>query len=522
MASHTSVTSRLRQFLTGILVAGRANFVLALGLIVLGVNAFFAFESARVLIRYEEESKEALETLVTLEQVLSIIRDVETGARGFVITGHASYLEPYRAGIRRVDEELTQLTALIGNDTSQQPYLRKLRPDIAAKLAFTDQLIKVRMEGGFDQGRNLEQTGRGRALMDSIRVTVNEMYEIENGTFGALTLEAEQYSKQTLITLGVITVISLLLLSSVHLLAQRNLEKREQLSRILQAANEGLEARVQARTSELEQANERLRAEVMERLRAEEQLRAANDELVRSNRELEDFAYVASHDLQEPLRKIQTFASILDMDYGQNLDDEGRRYLDRLSQSANRMSRLIADLLSFSRVTSKVKPFTPTDLNEVVKTVLSDLEVPIQETQAEVHISQLPTIDADEAQMRQIFQNLIGNALKFRRADQRPVIRIEGSLSQNGQPDSWCVITVSDNGIGFDEKYLDRIFTPFQRLHNKEEYEGTGIGLSICRRIVERHGGTITAYSTPGEGATFVVTLPVHQPATTEPAPTEA
>lgn len=513
---------RLRQIFARILVAGRSNALLAVGLVVLVANAYVAFEAARVLIQYEDQSKEALETLVTLEQVLSIMRDVETGARGFVITGHASYLEPYRAAIRRVDEEFTQLTALIGDDPAQLPYLRELRPDIAAKLAVTDQLIRVRMTGGFDQARDLEQTGQGRALMDSIRVTVRQMSAIENGTFTALSLEAEEYGNRTLITLGIFTVVSLLLLSSVHFLAQRNLEKREQFSRMLQAANEGLEVRVQARTAELEQANERLRAEVEERLRAEEQLRTTNAELVRSNRELEDFAYVASHDLQEPLRKIQTFASMLDMDYGQDLDQEAHRYLERLSQSASRMSRLIADLLSFSRVTTKVKPFEPTDLNQVVNTVLSDLEVAIKETHAEIYVSHLPTIDADEPQMRQLFQNLIGNALKFRRTDRNPVIRIESNLSRNGQPDSRSILTITDNGIGFDEKYLDRIFTPFQRLHNKEEYEGTGIGLSICRRIVERHGGTITAHSKPGEGTTFIVNLPVHQPNVAEPAPVSA
>lgn len=522
MISIPTVISRLRHLFSRILEAGRSNVLLAVGLVVLVVNAYVAFESARVLIQYEDESKEALETLVTLEQVLSIIRDVETGARGFVITGHASYLEPYRAAIRRVDEELTQLTDLIGSDTSQEPYLRQLRPDIAAILAFTDQLIQVRMRGGFDQARDLVQTGRGRALMDSIRVTVREMYDIENGMFTALSLRAKEYGNRTRITLGIFTVVSLLLLSSVHFLAQRNLEKREQFSRMLQAANESLEERVQSRTSELEQTNERLRAEVDERLRAEEQLRTANEELVRSNRELEDFAYVASHDLQEPLRKIQTFASMLDMDYSADLDDEGRRYLERLAQSASRMSRLIADLLSFSRVTTKVKPFEPTDLNHVLNYVLSDLEVTIQETGAEIRTSGLPTIEADEPQMRQLFQNLIANALKFRNQDRHPIIRIEGELSRNGQPDSRCTLTFTDNGIGFDEKYLDRIFTPFQRLHNKERYEGTGIGLSICRRIAERHGGTITARSTPGEGATFIVELPVHQPATPEPAPLPA
>ena len=174
------------------------------------------------------------------------------------------------------------------------------------------------------------------------------------------------------------------------------------------------------------------------------------------------------------------------------------------------MHVLINDLLTFSRVTSKGQPFVPADLGQIAREVLSDLEVRVEQTGARVEIGDLPTVDADPLQMRQLLQNLLGNALKFHRDGEPPLVRVAGSVLTDGGPPR-ARIVVADNGIGFDMKYLDRIFTPFQRLHGRQEYEGTGMGLAVCRRIVERHGGTLTAESTPGEGSRFLVTLPVRQ-----------
>ena len=257
----------------------------------------------------------------------------------------------------------------------------------------------------------------------------------------------------------------------------------------------------------------------IERKRAEDRLKTTAAMLARSNRELQDFASVASHDLQEPLRKIQAFGDRLKRKCEPDLNDEGRDYLERMLSAAHRMQTLINDLLTFSRVTTKAQPFVSVDLNRLVREVLSDLEVRIEQTGGRVEVSELPTIEADSLQMRQLFQNLIGNALKFRRADEPSLVQIEAQLikpeaSATGLSQAAgavCQISVSDNGIGFDEKYLDRIFTVFQRLHGRNVYEGTGVGLAVCRRIVERHGGSITARSTPEQGATFIITLPVTQ-----------
>jgi PAS domain S-box-containing protein len=230
------------------------------------------------------------------------------------------------------------------------------------------------------------------------------------------------------------------------------------------------------------------------------------DRLRRSNKELEQFASIAAHDLQEPLRKVQAFGDRLQSRAGATLDTQSRDYLARMLASATRMRTLINDLLSFSRVTTKAQPFTSVDLDVLVREVISDLEVRLQQTRGRIDLVSLPVLDADPLQMRQLFQNLIGNALKFRRPEVPPVVTIESR-----RLGSFWQIFVRDNGIGFEEKYLDRIFEMFQRLHGIEEYEGTGMGLAICRKIVDRHGGSITAVSVPGAGATFILKLPVYQ-----------
>ncbi len=242
----------------------------------------------------------------------------------------------------------------------------------------------------------------------------------------------------------------------------------------------------------------------------------AEQELAQRNRELQEFAYVASHDLQEPLRKVRAFAELLKEEYAASLNEEGRYYLDRMQDAAVRMSRLIEDLLTLSRVTTQGRPFERVDLEVVLDQVLVDLEVSIAETGARIHRKgHWPVIEADPTQMRQLLQNLIGNALKFRHAKRTPEIWLRARVEPTAPGGPVCQLEVQDNGIGFDEKYLDRIFSPFQRLHSRDRYMGTGMGLAICRRIVERHHGHLTARSRPGEGATFLVTLPLYQPPTT-------
>ena len=267
--------------------------------------------------------------------------------------------------------------------------------------------------------------------------------------------------------------------------------------------------------AELAEANKELEA-------SREALASRAAELERSNAELDQFALIASHDLQEPLRKVQMFSQkVVDSDAA-NLSEKGRDYLHRSADAAARMQALIQDLLSLSRIATRRDPFEESDLGELAREVVADLEHPIADASATVEVGELPTVPVDDTQIRQLFQNLISNALKFRREDVPAVVRIEGDVRGR-----FAEIRVSDNGIGFEQRHASRIFRVFERLHGRSEYAGTGIGLALCRRIAERHGGTISAKSAPGEGATFTVTLSLDRhdddlsPATADGLPAE-
>lgn len=242
--------------------------------------------------------------------------------------------------------------------------------------------------------------------------------------------------------------------------------------------------------------------------KAEALVRQRTAELQRSNQALQDFAFIASHDMQEPLRKVVSFGNMLQQKYRDSLEQTGNDYLNRMLDATKRMHSLLTGLLEYSRVTTNPEPFREVDVYAIIHEVLSDLEITIKQTGGEVKVGELPSIQADPTQIRQLFQNLIGNALKFHKEGERPVVDLFSTTTDDGT----LQIYVKDNGIGFEEQYLDRIFAPFKRLHGRgSQYEGTGIGLAICKKIVERHGGSITAKSTTGHGATFIIALPSKQ-----------
>ncbi|MBO0952846.1 sensor histidine kinase [Fibrella forsythiae] len=285
-----------------------------------------------------------------------------------------------------------------------------------------------------------------------------------------------------------------------------------------------LEQQVQERTEELDAANEELAASNEELLASYEEMASANEQLNEanhllnlSNENLRQFAYIASHDLQEPLRKIQTFGALFQAQYGPQLG-EGINYIQRMQAAATRMSSLIQDLLDFSRLATQPDAEQLTDLNEVVDVVLTDLEMLTSESEASVKVKPLPTVRGDGRQLGQLFQNLLSNAIKFRRPNVTAMIQIQAiEISQFDLPievrpprqaRSYYRIDVVDNGIGFEPQYAQRIFQVFQRLHGKEQYSGRGIGLAICEKAVTNCGGPITATSSPGEGAIFSVYLP--------------
>ncbi|WP_121357350.1 sensor histidine kinase [Flavisolibacter nicotianae] len=271
----------------------------------------------------------------------------------------------------------------------------------------------------------------------------------------------------------------------------------------------------------LKQMNANLAREIEERRMSEERVRLLNQQLLENNRslkatieELDRFAYVASHDLQEPLRKILVFSDKLLSTQRQHVTEDMMRYMEKIMKSSERMQKLINDLLAFSRQEDNAAGFTEVDLNHLVADVLSDMEVEIEKNRAQVKVDSLPTLWANPSGMRQLFQNLISNAIKFRKPEIVPIVSIycqANDTPMNSEFDTNCRIVVEDNGIGFDEKYAEEIFVVFKRLHSYHEYEGTGVGLSICKKIIDKHQGRISAESENGKGSRFYIDLPLQK-----------
>ena len=271
--------------------------------------------------------------------------------------------------------------------------------------------------------------------------------------------------------------------------------------------------RLYEQTQELKTMKETLEQKVQERTR---ELSIMNQSLEQSNAELQQYAFVASHDLQEPIRKILTFSKMIAEKYSEKVPD-ANPYMNRVISAAERMRTLIVDLLDFSKVAA-APAFKPTNLNAIIGDVLSDLELMIREKEAKITVDPLPEIEAVSGQMRQLFYNLINNGLKFSKKGINPELTIKGELIEEksitgatANDGNFCRITITDNGIGFEEKYMDKIFTLFQRLHSTEEYGGTGLGLAIVKKIIQKHHGLISALSHEGKGATFIIVLPIRQ-----------
>lgn len=385
-----------------------------------------------------------------------------------------------------------------GLDLFPDASFRKDHPMLTALALQEHPLTKAEFE---TQIHSRSLWGRERQMMDQLAAEIYIPVIAKNELVGIFTLglknSEELYSQDDVLTFSTLADQTAVAIANARLYHQL-----EDTLLALRKAHDGLEIRVQERTVDLEIANHALQNEINERLRAEEDINRYAAELERSNQELQQFAYVASHDLQEPLRMVSSYLQLLERRYKNQLDDDAKEFIAFAVDGAKRMQALINDLLAYSRVGTRGKPFELVDLSQTLQQSQTNLKIAIDESSAQISAGPLPVVKGDSTQMMQLLQNLIGNSIKFNH-HHPPKINIRAER-HNGHHH----ITVADNGIGFDTQYADRIFLIFQRLHTRDEYAGTGIGLAICKRIVERHGGKIWAESKLGEGTTFHISLP--------------
>ncbi|CAN5624917.1 CHASE3 domain-containing protein [soil metagenome] len=461
----------------------------AVVLAVILTAAFATWGNAR---QVPEATDRVLHTLKVEENIqvteAAMLR-TETTHRAYVLTGSPEILTQFNELLNEDTEAISALTSLTNDNPIQIKNVDSLRSIWTNKEKEMQEVVRLRAEKGLSAGAQRVGQGYGLQLMSQAREVLQRMREEETTLLAQRNAATESARQRAVISFVLSTAIGVALLVGLAILFTRFTVQ-------------------EAKNREIEQRHaEVLRQEIAERERARQSEARLLEELQRSNRELQDFAFVASHDLQEPLRKIIAFGDRVKRRESATMTPEGADYLQRAINAADRMQGLINSLLDFSRVTSQAKPFAPTDLNRVMRDVTEDLQARIERTSGTVNVSSLPTLDADITQMRQLFQNLVGNALKFAKPGQPPIVEVNAESLPGGR---WR-LRVADNGIGFDQKYADKVFTIFQRLHGRGEYEGNGIGLAIVRKIVERHGGTISATSQSGEGATFEVILPAKQ-----------
>jgi signal transduction histidine kinase len=417
--------------------------------------------------------------LVAIDDVVQTVTYAETGQRGYLLTGEEDYLRPFDRAERDAPGKLVALRSLLSDDVAHLDQLQKLVQD---KLSELRQTVELRKLGKTDEAMRIVISNRGLLAMEDILALSQGMINDEEARLSE-RLRASVWSEHAvdLSSVSFIAATLVLLIWAWRLIVE-NGKERDAAERSVRELNQSLEARVAQRTQELEETNLNLS---------------------RSNADLEQFAYVASHDLQEPLRMVASYVGLIRRQYYGKLDASADEYITYAVDGAKRMQLLIQDLLTYSRASTQGLTLERISMNIVLKEALKNLRAAIEESGAVIESDALPALAVDRVKLVQVFQNLIGNAMKFRKPQESPCVEVRAK--ELGL--AW-EISVCDNGIGFEPQFSDRIFVLFQRLNAPRQYSGTGIGLAICKRIIEAHGGTITAESSPGKGSAFRFTLP--------------
>jgi signal transduction histidine kinase len=482
-------------------------------LLIVAVSACFSTSLILWLILVQQQNQRAEAAAEHSRQVLTTARTLlwqlvnsETGMRGYVISGNPVFLESYDEAVLHVPQTQQKLEQLCSDNSPLFKLASDLKPAVVDFLNYHSNNKRLLESGKFELVREATQQQQGKRRMDRLRAEIQAIIDGQEAIDSAnKTAYLNTRSRMAWLLNGGL-VLSVLLAVALYLLLGEITQRIELLARNNRMAAEGNELGSPLDGSdEIAELDAQFRKLWQDKdLQTRRSLEIYAAELERSNKDLEDFASVASHDLQEPLRKIIAFGSRLESHLADTLDERGHDYLERIRNAAERMSSLNESLLQLSRVRSRARSAQSVELGTVVSGVISDLEERIATAGAKVRVGALPVISADASQMRQLFQNLISNALKFKKADEAPIIDIRSRNLGNG---NWEIV-VQDNGLGFEQRFAVQIFRPFQRLHGRSEFEGNGIGLTIVEKIMARHGGTVVAQSQPGLGSKFLLTLP--------------
>jgi signal transduction histidine kinase len=498
----------------------RTRLLILLG----GVGALLAATPAAQLLlqdRQRDIRNDILDRIdparVTTADLQAAAVDQETGVRGFALTRDDRFLEPYEQGGEAADAALDRLRGLLGGGAAVDAELDAVADRLHAWRRETAEPSLDPSAAGQRRAQSDEFQDAGKARFDALRSAIDavqaRLATQRTGALDDLDRAARQATGAMLLQVVGLVASGVLMVVALSRVVVGPIERLGRDARIVAGGN--LDHRVQGDGSpdlarlgaDVDAMRRRIVGEVDLLNAASADLARQAEELARSNDDLEQFAYVASHDLQEPLRKVSGFCQLLQMRYADQLDERANEYIHYAVDGAKRMQDLINDLLAFSRVGRTTEAFEPVDLGAVTRDVIDVLGPAIEDSGATVHVGDLPTVDGDRRLLGATVQNLISNALKFR-SEEAPVVDIAATLSDGAAGDGEWVITVADNGIGIDPDYGEQIFTIFKRLHSKTEYAGTGIGLALSKKIVEFHGGRIWLEPTPPPGATFKVALP--------------